>query len=84
MTKIVFGVAFLVSLITLPSWGTVLVAILYLADGGNLWLIVLGGFFLDEVFGAPIAAMHGFAYLYTALALILSTFAWYLRTALFE
>ncbi len=84
MTRIFLAAAFLISLLTLPSWTALLVAVLYLAHDGDPLLVLLGGFFLDEVFGAPIAVMHGFAYFYTLCTLILSFFAWYLRGALFE
>ncbi|MDO8523880.1 MAG: hypothetical protein Q7R74_01475 [bacterium] len=84
MTNIILGSAFLVSLVMLPSFATVIIAVVYLSQGGNLFLVILGGFVLDELFGAPIAALHGFSYLYTTLALVLSLSTLYFRRALFE
>ncbi len=84
MTHVILGLAFLVSLIMLPSFATVAIAVVYLAEGGNLFLVILGGFVLDELFGAPVSALYGFSYLYTTLALILSLSTLYFRRALFE
>ncbi|MBI3573738.1 hypothetical protein HY090_01680 [Candidatus Kaiserbacteria bacterium] len=82
--KILIGSAFVISIFTLPSWVSVLVAILYLAIGGNPLVIICGGFIIDTMFGAPIAALHGFAYLYTFLGVILALVASYLKSAIFE
>ena len=77
MEKIILAVAFLVSLFALPYWASVVVAVVYLSQGGNPLLVIAGGLLFDAVFG-------GFAYLYTALAVALSVTALYLRSALFE
>ncbi len=84
MSKLFFALAFVISLFTPPWWASLMCAILYLADGGNPLLVVLGGLVFDELFGAPVRSLGGFSYVYTAFAVILSGAALYLRTALFE
>ena len=84
MSKLFLAVAFFISIATLPWWASVLLGILFVAEGGSVWVVVFGGFILDELFGAPIASLGGFAYLYTALFIIIGAVVLYLRSMLFE
>lgn len=82
MSKLLLGLAFVIALFTLPWWASVFVAILYLAEGGNPLLVIIGGFVFDEIFG--VAHTLGFAYAYTLIAIAISCAVLYLRRALLE
>lgn len=84
MTKLLLALAFCISLVALPWWASALSAIVFLAEGGSPFLIIAGGFILDELSGAPIAAMGGFAFLYTCFFALLAGVAVYLRSTVFE
>lgn len=84
MARFFLALAFLISLIALPWWVSVCVAIVYLAEGGNIFVVILGALIFDTLFGAPIARLGGFSHLYTTFAVILSVATYFLRTALFE
>ena len=84
MTRFLLALAFVISIIALPWWASLAVAILYLAEKGNPLLIIIGGILFDTLFGAPIASLHGFSYLYTLIAVALSATALFLRQTLFE
>lgn len=84
MARWFLGFAFVVSLLVLPWWASVAAAILYLAEGGNPFLLVIGGLLFDGIFGAPVASLHGFSYLYTALMIALAVTALYLRETIYE
>jgi hypothetical protein len=84
MTKALLGAAFLVGVFALPWFATLLIAILYLAEGGNAFVVIFGGFVMDELTAAPVASLHGFAFLYTFLAVAFALVTLYLRQMLFE
>jgi hypothetical protein len=84
MERFFLSVAFCISVLTLPWWVSTLLAIFLLAEGGSVILVILGGVCLDVLFGAPIASLYGFAYLYTALFASLALVALYLKTRLLE
>lgn len=82
--KFLLAIAYLLSALTLPFVVTVVLAIFYLAEGGSILLAVFGGVLVDLVFGAPVAAVHGFSYLSALLMLVLGAATLYLRQALLE
>lgn len=84
MTKLFLTLAFFISVFTLPGWASALLAVVLLSEGGSVTLVIIGGLCIDIFFGAPIALLHGFAYLYTALFALLAVCALYLRTQLLE
>jgi len=84
MTKLFLLLAFCISVVTLPWWLTFFLGIVYLSKGGSVVAVVIGGFIIDELYGAPIPVLHGFSFLYTGLALMLAIATLYFRTYLFE
>lgn len=75
---------FLLSAVYLPWWVTVPLGIALIAWFRDWQVAVLGGFFMDIVFGAPVASLAGFAYLYTALFGVLALLAAFLRKRMLE
>lgn len=84
MIRVFLTLAFFISIVALPWWVIVAVAIFYLAEGGSIFLVIAGGILADMLFGAPVASLYGFSYLYTVLMAALGLTAYYLRRALFE
>ena len=84
MVRILLALAFLVSIVALPWWVAVAVAIFYLAEEGSVFLVIAGGILADMLFGAPVASLHGFSYFYTVLMAAIGLTAYYLRRSLFE
>lgn len=65
--KYVLVALFVVSLISAPWWVVVPLGIILTTIPLGIPVAVLGGVYLDAVFGAPIASLGGMAHLYTAL-----------------
>lgn len=88
MTKAFLILAFLASVFVWPWWATLLLLIIYLSEEENALraasVAMLGGALLDACFGAPITALHGFAYLYTMLFTLLALLSVSLRTRILE
>ncbi|MDE2079032.1 MAG: hypothetical protein KGI73_01450 [Patescibacteria group bacterium] len=84
MSRVILAVAFFVSILLSPWIVSVVLAIAYLAAGGNVLLVVAGGLLSDILFGAPVPVLHGFQYLATLTMLLLGGAAVFLRRAIFE
>ncbi|MES2135266.1 MAG: hypothetical protein V4449_03445 [Patescibacteria group bacterium] len=65
-------------------WLTVLIGIVLIGLFQAYITLILGGVLMDVLFGAPMAPLWGFQYLYTALFLILVGLSWYLHRTLSE
>lgn len=83
-TRLFLASAFFVSILLSPWVVSVAIALAYLADGGSVLLVVIGGLLSDIIFGAPIPALHGFQYLATLSMLLLGGAAVFLRRAILE
>lgn len=79
-----FTVLFFAAVVFLPWYASVPLGIILIAYWGAYVEAIVGGVVLDALFGAPIASLHGFACLYTALFIILSLFAFVLRRLMIE
>lgn len=84
MLKIVLSILYIVSSIFLPWWITVALGIVLITYFRLWWVAILGGLLMDLVFGAPISAFFGFAFLYTTLFIALSLLALMLRQRMLE
>lgn len=78
------SIAFLASALTCPWWLTVMLGIALLALFEASGIVVAGGVLVDTAFGAPLAPLGGFQYLYTALFVMLALLSWYLHLTLSE
>jgi hypothetical protein len=86
-SHILLAILFLASALLNPWWLTLLIGIFLLGVFPGLFSIgtlILGGFLMDSVFGAPVYSLGGFKYLYTALCIILSLVSFFLRNTLSE
>lgn len=77
--KYVLGLSFLVSAVLLPWWVSVLFGIGVTLYPGSGVVLLIGGVIMDTLFGAPIATLGGFAYLYTVLFSIIAAVVYLLR-----
>jgi len=84
ISRIALSVLFLISALTCPWWLTAAFGILLLSFFEAWFLVILGGVLTDAAFGVPLAPLGGFAYLYTALAVLLATGSWFLHRTLSE
>lgn len=84
MARFFLALAFVISLVSLPWWVSLLCAILYLAEGGNPLLVIAGGIVFDLMFGSPVHSLGGFRFLYSVFAVCISIAALYLNKALLE
>lgn len=84
MLKIVLSISYIVSSVFLPWWVTVALGIALVVHFKLWWVAILGGLLMDLVFGAPIAALGGFAYLFSLLFVVLSLLALMLRQRMLE
>ena len=82
--RIVPVALFLLSALLAPWWVTVPYGIVVVAYARSPWAAILGGLIMDVTFGAPIASLGGFSYLYTALFAFLSLIAVLLRSRMIE
>jgi len=84
MSKIFFLLLYGISIVTLPWWVVVLVALVLISHFEAYVFAVLGGVVMDVMYGAPIHALADFSYLYTTVFLTLSCTAYILRVRLLE
>ncbi len=77
--KFIVGSVFLFSALFFPWWVSVPFGILVTLYPGGYVIALLGGVSMDTVFGAPLATLGGFAYLYTALFALSSVLVYILR-----
>jgi hypothetical protein len=84
MPKLVFSILYFVSCVFLPWYLTAIFAIVLIVYL-DLWPIaILGGLLMDIAFGAPIPAVFSFAYIYSALFVLLTIIAVVLRQRMLE
>lgn len=79
ISPIAMAVAFFASVFIAPWWLTVFIGLLLIVLFGGGVFVVIGGFFMDSVFGAPLPLLHGFHFLYTAFFIFLVCLDWYLE-----
>ncbi|MBV9349625.1 MAG: hypothetical protein JO026_02640 [Patescibacteria group bacterium] len=82
MIRLLLGIAFAISLFSLPWWISTGIAIFFLSAGGNPFLVVLGGLILDRMFGAPLGTLAGLSHFYTVYFALLAALSAYLRITL--
>jgi|GEM_PF-1014394 len=82
--KVSLSAAFLVSALLLPWWSTVILGILLLGFYRSYAVVVTGGVLMDLIFGVAQPALFGFAYIYTAMFLVLVLLSMYLNTRILE
>jgi hypothetical protein len=80
----VLSAAFLISVVTMPWWACVALAVLVLAYGKAYWVVIAGGAARDLIFGAPQPALMGFSYIYTTVFIFLALISWYLHRNMLE
>ena len=81
----IFSIAlFLISILVAPAWLSVALAVLLLSEWGDYALVVVAGACIDLMFGAPIALLGGFAFVYTTIFAILAVASLYLRATILE
>lgn len=83
VTKFLCVVAYFVSIIFLPWWFSVMIAIVLLSMWKAYVSVILGALMLDVLFGSSLA-FRGFAYLYTAVFSLLVVLAFFLNRAMLE
>lgn len=76
------SVIFLLSVLFLPWWVSVFLAILLLSSYKSRLVILCGGLLMDTLYGAPIVSLFSISYLYTTLFLVLILTSMFLRTKL--
>ena len=76
--------AFFVSVVYLPWWVTVFLAVVLLAVWQAYVSVILGALLLDIVFGAPVTAFTGFSYLYTLTFSLLAGVTFFLNRSMLE
>lgn len=84
MVRIFSLILFFASILFLPWYISVFIGVVIIARWHAYVSAIIGGIILDSMFGAPIVALHNFAYIYTILFIILSAFAFFLRHAMME
>jgi hypothetical protein len=78
LVTVLLAACLVAAILFLPAWAVTLVAILYLAEGGPVFLVLLAGGALDAAYAA--GSHHSFAIIFAVLAFA----ALYLRTRLLE
>lgn len=84
LTKYLFIIAFFVSVVYLPWWLSALIALLLLSVWRAYVSVIVGALCMDILFGSPLVAFGGFAYLYTAIFSILALMTLVLNRAMLE
>ncbi len=84
MARALFIIAFLLSAVLLPWWGTVALGIFGLAYFEAYLTVIVGGLFMDILFGVSEPRLFGFSYIYAAVFTLLAVTAWYLNRAILE
>jgi len=73
-------VMWFVGIVLMPWWLFIWIGVV-LATFRYGWVpLIIGGIILDSWFGAPIVALGGVSYIYTALMVCISAAVWALRT----
>ena len=67
LNKFLFIASFFVSVLFLPWWVSVFIAVILLAEWRAYVSVILGAVMLDVIFGSPLTLLGGFAYLYTGI-----------------
>lgn len=83
VSHIFLAAALLISAAALPWWATLLIAVLYLSEGGSVLLVVGAGILMDALYGAPFTSLGGFRFAYTLFFGVLALATLYLRDRLF-
>ena len=76
--------AFFASILFLPWFVTVALGVVLIAWYQAYLSVLIGGVLLDSMFGAPIAALGSFSFIYTALFACLSAVSYVLRRRVME
>jgi len=84
MIRVAVTVFFFASVIMLPWYVPLILGIALIVVWCGYVEVILGGILLDTVFGAPIASLSDFSFLYTALFIFLSLLAVILRQVIIE
>lgn len=71
--------AFVFSVLFFPAWVSVVLGIMVATFPWGAALAILGGIVLDALFSAPIVALYGFEYVYTALFMCIALIAYVVR-----
>jgi K+-sensing histidine kinase KdpD len=82
--KIFVIVAYGISIIFLPWWVSVALAVILLGVWQAYASVIVGALLLDIVFGAPLFAFSGFSYLYTLIFVVLVAVTFVLARAMLE
>lgn len=77
--RYVLGLSFVVSVLLFPWWMSVLLGIVVALYPSGPTLLLIGGVSMDTLFGAPIASLGGFSYLYTALFSVIIVVVYLMR-----
>lgn len=77
MKHIFFILIFFLSILFLPWWVSIILAVIGVAYMGAYMTVFLGGVLLDTLFGTAVPTLFNSAYVYTTLFLlmIMATFA---------
>lgn len=81
---IVLAILFIASLVFAPWWLVVILGLLLMPFRWGAPIAVGGAAFLDAVYGAPVAALAGFSYIYTALFILCAVVVWFLSLRMAE
>ncbi|MBX9765075.1 hypothetical protein K2X83_00335 [Patescibacteria group bacterium] len=84
LAKILIIVSYGVSILFLPWWVSVVLAVLLLGVWQAYVSVILGAVTLDVLFGSQLAAFSGFSYVYTAIFCILALCTFVLSRAMLE
>jgi hypothetical protein len=84
MSRILTTAAFFVSILFAPWMLTVLIGIILLSAWRERSLLIIGGAMADALFGVPVPALGGFAFIYTALFALLIITELFLRKSMID
>lgn len=77
-------IAFFASIVFLPWWAAMAFGVLLITSTRDYALALAGGLLIDATYGAPIARLSGFAFLYTFVFAALITTDVFLRGRLMD
>lgn len=78
------AVAGILAALWLPWPFAILLGILLIAFWGDTVVPIAAGLIMDLAYGTPLAMLHGFAYLYTTIFVLLALVAFALRSRMIE
>ncbi|PIR85405.1 hypothetical protein COU15_01080 [Candidatus Kaiserbacteria bacterium CG10_big_fil_rev_8_21_14_0_10_45_20] len=58
---------FFLSILFVPWWFSVVLAIMIASRGEDFFVLPIGGVLLDVLFGVPVVALGGFSFIYTVV-----------------